>query len=126
MFKPKESKETIYIDSKDYHLDDTNSVTIHPERLTWLRKFEKEAFDKGVVMNTPTSLLTALGFFYLLRVIKENGTLEVLVDQQISVMQEMEASEIQVNATLGGFVDVQVSEYEKFLTVNGKDVELIL
>lgn len=108
-------QKVLFIDSKDYHLDEENSMTIHPHCLPLANLFEKDSFDKVIIANTSADNLKALGFFNVCRALKENGICEVYVDQPIIVMQNLEASEIEANAKLGGFVDVKTSRFEKWV-----------
>jgi len=102
----------IYIDSKNSHADDHNIFSIHPNKLHFLGNFEKESFDAGVIQNCPSSTIKTLGLFYLVKILKPNAKLDVIIDQPISVMQGLDASEIEANAKLAGFVDIQQSDYE--------------
>ena len=56
--------------------------------------------------NTKTEFLRAKGFFNLAKCLKSKGTLEIIVDQPIAVMQNLDAGEIEANAKLGGFIDI--------------------
>ena len=108
-----EVKQYIYIDSKDNHIDDNNIFAIHPSKLNFLTHHDKEIFDGAVIQNCATSSIKTLGLFYLVKVLKPLAKLEVYIDQPISVMQKLDASEIEANAKLAGFVDIEESDYEK-------------
>jgi len=78
----------------------------------------------GVVRNTPSANIKSLGFFYLAKALKANSLLEIYVDQPITVMQSLDASELEANAKLAGFVDIQQHEIEYFVREKDKDVKL--
>ena len=100
------SKRILYIDPKDNHNNEYNCLVIHPSHLNMADTFESNTFDKIYINNTKTELLRAKGFFNLAKCLKSKGTLEIIVDQPIAVMQNLDAGEIEANAKLGGFVDI--------------------
>jgi len=78
----------------------------------------------GLIRNTPSANIKSLGFFYLAKALKPNSLLEIYVDQPITVMQSLDASELEANAKLAGFVDIQQQEIEYFVREKDKDVKL--
>jgi hypothetical protein len=58
------------------------------------------------------------------KILKPNSIVEVFVDQPISVMQALDASEIEANAKLAGFVDIQQHEIEYFVKDGDKDIKI--
>ena len=100
------SKHILYVDPKDNHNNEDNCLVIHPSHLNMADTFESNTFDKIYINNTKTELLRAKGFFNLAKCLKSKGTLEIIVDQPIAVMQNLDAGEIEANAKLGGFVDI--------------------
>ena len=120
----KQLTNTLFVDIKDQHLDEENIFAIHPNKIHWLSNFEKESFEKVVIKNTPTSYLKSITFFFLGKVLKPNCLVEIFIDQPISVMQALDASEIEANAKLAGFVDIQQHEIEFFIRESEKDIKL--
>ena len=100
------SKRILYVDPKDNHDKEDNCLVIHPSHLNMADTFESNTFDRIVINNTKTELLRAKGFFNLAKCLKSKGSLEIIVDQPIAVMQSLDAGEIEANAKLGGFIDV--------------------
>jgi len=113
--KQKSEQKFLYVDPKDLRLDDEDSFSVHPSKLSWLSSFENAIFDTAIIRNVPSSSLKSLCFFYIAKVVKPNGIVDVYVDQPISVMQSLDASEIEANAKLAGFVDFQQLNYEKWV-----------
>jgi hypothetical protein len=114
-------KKVLYIDPVDLHLDEENVFGIHPAKLSWLSSFNKDTFDSAVIQNVPVSTLNSLAFFQMGQALKVNSVVDVYVDQPISVMQSLDAGEIEANAKLAGFSDFQQSDYEKWVKKDGKD-----
>ena len=100
------SKRILYVDPKDNHDKEDDCLVIHPSHLNKADTFQANTFDKIFINNTKTELLRAKGFFNLAKSLKSKGTLEIIVDQPIAVMQNLDAGEIEANAKLGGFVDI--------------------
>ena len=100
------SKRILYIDPKNNHEKEDDCLVIHPAHLNKADTFESNTFDKIYINNTKTELLRAKGFFNLAKCLKPKGTLEIIVDQPIAVMQNLDAGEIEANAKLGGFIDI--------------------
>ena len=101
------SKRILYIDPKDNHDKEDNCLVINPSHLNMADTFESNTFDKIFINNTKTEFLRAKGFFNLAKCLKSKGTLEIIVDQPIAVMQNLDAGEIEANAKLGGFIDIK-------------------
>jgi hypothetical protein len=114
----------VYVDGKNQHLEEENIFSIHPSKLQWLSYFEKESFDQIIVQNTATSFLKSINFFFMGKILKPNSLVEVFIDQPISVMQALDASEIEANAKLAGFVDIQQHEIEYFVKDGDKDIKI--
>ena len=115
---------TLLVDAKDLHLDEEEVFAVHPNKLQWLSYFEKESFDNVIVKNTATSSLKSISFFFMGKILKPNCIVEVYIDQPISVMQALDASEIEANAKLAGFVDIQQHEIENFVKDGERDIKV--
>ena len=96
---------TLIIDGKDNHEDEDSVMTIHPSHISLIRNFEQKSFDKCKILNCPVEYLTPKGFFGIFRVLKDGAECEIIIDQPITVMQTLDAGEVEGNAKLGGFRD---------------------
>ena len=103
----------LYVDGLDAHEKEKNAIA-----------FQKEVFDKVIVLNSKSDLLTGKGFFNLWRALKPGGVCEVVVDQPIAVMQQLDAGEIEANGKLGGFSDVFTSPYDTYVSRKGQQTKL--
>ena len=106
------SKRILYVDPKDNHDKEDDCLVIHPSHLNKADTFQANTFDKIFINNTKTELLRAKGFFNLAKSLKSKGTLEIIVDQPIAVMQNLDAGEIEANAKLGGFINIDTEACE--------------
>jgi hypothetical protein len=116
-------ESTLIIDSKDSHLDKDYAFSLHPGKINFISKFQKESFDNALIQNVPSFQLTSIGFFNIAQALKQNGRLEVIIDQPITVMQSLDAAEIDANAKLAGFVNIEQSEFEKVEQKDGRQVK---
>jgi hypothetical protein len=119
----KSEETTLIIDSKDTHLDKDYAFSLHPSKINFISKIQKESFENALIQNVPSSQLTSIGFFNIAQALKQNGRLEIIVDQPISVMQSLDAAEIEANAKLAGFVNIEQSDFEKLEQRDGKQVK---
>ncbi len=117
------SEEVLIIDPENnYNPED--GFHVFPSQLCWLKVIQKNSFDKVIIRNTPSSVLSHKYFFYINKLLKQNCICEVYVSQKIGVLQDLDAQELESNAKLGKFVSIENSPYEKFVVIDGKDVLL--
>ncbi len=117
-------EKVLCIDSKDNHITNDNILAIHPSKIKWLANFEKETFDKAVIQNVSSDYLKPINIFYIAQSLKQNGVLEIYVDQQIKVMQELDASEIETNAKLAGFAGFEQQPFERWVKKGNQQVKI--
>ena len=113
--------KTLYVDAIDNHADEENCIWIHPSHLNFVDAFDKKAFNKIIIKNSPAEFLKAKGLFNINRALKEGGICEIIVDQPIVVMQDLDAGEIEANCRLAGFEDISTESYSSTEVVNGKE-----
>ena len=114
-------QKTLYIDSQNNHADEENCISIHPSHLNFMDAFDKGAFNKIIIQNSPSEYLKAKGLFNINRALKSGGICEIIVDQPIVVMQDLDAGEIEANCKLAGFEDINTESYTFSESVNGKE-----
>ena len=113
----------LYVDGLDPHEKDKNAMVITPNHLNLADAFQKEVFDKVIVLNSKSDLLTGKAFFNLWRALKQGGICEVVVDQPIAVMQQLDAGEIEANGKLGGFSVVTTNPYDAYISQKGQQTK---
>ena len=113
----------LYVDGLDSHEKDKNTICITPTHLNLADSFQKEIFNKIIVANSKPDFLTGKAFFNLWRALKSGGTCEVIVDQPISVMQQLDAGEIEANGKLGGFNNISQVPYETYISNKGQQTK---
>ena len=114
-------QRTLYVDAVDNHSEEDNCISIHPAHLNYVDSFDKEAFNKVIIKNSPAEFLKSKGLFNIYRTLKNGGICEIIVDQPIYVMQELDAGEIEANCKLAGFDDVSIQSHSFIENVNGNE-----
>ena len=114
----------LYVDGLDAHEKEKNAIVITPNHLNLADAFQKEVFDKIIVLNSKSDLLTGKAFFNLCRALKKGGVCEVVVDQPIAVMQQLDAGEIEANGKLGGFSVITTKPYDTYVSRKGQQTKL--
>ena len=113
----------LYVDGLNAHEKEKNAMVITPNHLNLADAFQKEVFDKVIVLNSKSDLLSGKAFFNLWRALKSGGVCEVVVDQPIAVMQQLDAGEIEANGKLGGFSIVTSSPYDTYISSKGQQTK---
>ncbi len=116
--------KTLYVDAIDNHADEENCIWIHPSHLNFVDAFDKKAFNKIIIKNSPAEFLKAKGLFNINRALKSGGICEIIVDQPIIVMQDLDAGEIEANCKLAGFDDISTESYSFVENHNGKEKKI--
>ena len=117
-------ERTLYVDSINNHSNEENCISVHPSHLNYIDAFDKEAFNKIIIKNSPLKYLKAKGLFNINRALKTGGICEIIVDQPIVVMQDLDAGEIEANCKLAGFDDISTESYSFVENHNGKEKKI--
>jgi len=111
-FVEEEQPLTLVVDSKDTYQTDLTKFYIHPARLALVKNVNDKIFESGLIQNTNVDHLTSMNLSYVLRKLKVEATLEVIICQPLSVMQSYDAKQVEANAKLAGFDNLVTSEVE--------------
>ena len=116
---------TLAVDSVDSYKEDMSTFYIHPCRLQTLRCVENNTLESCRIQNSPVSDLTGFNLIKILEKLKPNAPVEVIIDQPVTVMQEYDAKQIEANAKLAGFENVE-SNPGTYTNPEGKEVSTII
>lgn len=100
------------VDSIDSYLDKSDVFYIHPGRISALQFVKEGQFASSIIKNTQIDVLTAMNLSHLLKTLKVGATVEVIIDQPITVMQEYDAKQVEANARLAGFDQIETTKFE--------------
>jgi hypothetical protein len=104
--------KTLYVDGKNDHEDDDGAFVIYPNGLVNADCLDSSVFDKAVVANSKSDCLNGKAMSNIARALKSGASCEVIVYQPVVVMQNLDASEIEANAKLGGLDLVKDENYK--------------
>lgn len=99
----------IIVDTEDIYQDSESIFYIHPARLNQVKCLSDNQFVAATIRHSNVEHLTSMNFAYLLRKLRTNAQVEVIVHQPITVMQDYDAKQIEANAKLAGFVNFEIS-----------------
>ncbi len=102
-----EESITLLISQNDTRQGDNSVFYVHPQRLNLLYVLSDAVFESCLIENTLIDSLSSIHFAYILRTLKPNAPVKVVVYQPITVMQEYDAKQVEANAKLAGFNDFQ-------------------
>lgn len=102
-----EESITLLISQIDTRQGDNSVFYVHPQRLNLLYVVSDAVFESCHIENTSIDSLSSIHFAYILRTLKPNASVKVVVYQPITVMQEYDAKQVEANAKLAGFNDFE-------------------
>ncbi len=103
---------TLVVDSNDTYQQDLNMFYIHPARLSHTSFLQDKIFDQVIVRNSSVDFLSSMNLNYVLKKMKVDAPLEIVVYQPLSVMQTYDAKQIEANAKLAGYDKIETTEVE--------------
>ena len=109
---------TMVIDSKVNKGDEGIFIYYH-------QKLNPEKFDSCEIRNVEVDEIKPSALLGILSALKPKGTVSVLVCQPIAVLQPYEASMIEANAKLSGFINIKTSPATFFNDFSKKDEETL-
>lgn len=108
----KEAAFELIIDTNDSYKENLNIFYLHPVRLSHLNFVNDKIFDEATVMNSHVDFLSSINLNFILKKMKINSKLNIIICQPLSVMQSYDAKQIEANCRLAGFNEIETSEYE--------------
>ena len=115
---------TMVIDSK-VNKGDEGIFYLLPSEMSKSGLLNPEKFDSCEIRNVEVDDIKPSALLGILSALKPKGTVSVLVCQPIAVMQPYEASMIEANAKLAGFINIKTSPATFFNDFSKKDEETI-
>lgn len=112
-----QTKLTLVVDSNDTYQEDLTVFYIHPKRLLLAQHLTDKIFDGAFIKNTGVDFITSMNLNYIMKKLKVNAPIEIIVSQPLSVMQPYDAKQIEANAKLAGLDQFKSSNTE--IELNG-------
>jgi hypothetical protein len=116
----------LIVDNEDIYQDSENIFYIHPLRLNQVKCLSDNQFSSVTIRHTNVEQLSSINFAYILRKLKPNAQVEVILHQPITVMQDYDAKQIEANAKLAGFVNFEIGPQELVDTKTNKKTRTLV
>ena len=97
----------LVIDGNDTYRGEDDVFYIHPSRIGMLKHVQKNTFTSCQIKNSPLESLTPLNLVTVFDKLIPNGKMEIELDQPLSVMQNYDAKQVESNAKLAGFDNIE-------------------
>lgn len=104
------SKLELVIDSEDNYLDAKNVFYVHPNRLHLVKHMNDQTFSSALVKNVDSSVLTSTNLGDLLRKLKVQASLEIIVNQPLTCMHALDSKLLEANLKFAGYDKFNVVE----------------
>lgn len=114
---------TLIIDGEDVYREEPDVFYMNPAYLPMLRLVQNNQFSSCQIKNTPIDVLTGLNLVYVLEKMKPTAQVEVIIAQPITVMQDYDAKQVEANAKLAGFENIEIKDTT--VENNGKKVSTL-
>ena len=98
----------LVIDGNDTYRGEDDVFYIHPSRIGMLKHVQKNTFTSCQIKNSPLESLTPLNLVTVFDKLIPNGKMEIELDQPLSVMQNYDAKQVESNAKLAGFDNIEI------------------
>ena len=115
------SEKLLIIDSIDSHDGEDGVMVVHPAHLNAVENFAKASFDRCIINHSPAQYLRAIALFNIAKCLKSESICEIIVYQPLSVLQDLDASQIEAYARLAGFKDIREESYNGVENIRGRD-----
>merc|ERR1719362_665082 len=104
----------LIIDKSEYAERFPHQFFLSADDLDHIKNLKDNKFDGCYIRNTAPEKLTTQFFSMLNQVVKDNSTVQCMVDQPVRVLQQCEARTIQMNAKFCGFDDFEIERQDCF------------
>ena len=104
----------LIIDKPEYSERFPHQFFMSADDLEHIKNLKDKRFDGCYIRNTAPEKLTTEFFSMLNQVVKDNSTVQCMVDQPIRALQQCEARTIQMNAKFSGFDDFEIERQDCF------------
>ena len=79
-------------------------------------------FESARIINTDVDYLTSYALANLYSTLKEGATVSITISQPVAVMQEYDAKQVEANARLAGFNDIQMNSTSYTDPKSGREI----
>ena len=115
------SRKLLIVDSIDSHDGEEGVMVVHPAHLSAVENFAKASFDRCIIAHSPAQYLRAIALFNIAKCLKSGEICEIIIYQPLSVLQDLDAGQIEAYARLAGFKDIREESYNGVENIRGRE-----
>jgi hypothetical protein len=115
------SQKLLIVDSIDSHDGEDGVMVVHPAHLSAVENFAKASFDRCLIAHSPAQYLRAIALFNIAKCLKSGAICEIIIYQPLSVLQDLDAGQIEAYARLAGFKDIREESYNGVENIRGRE-----
>ena len=113
----------LIVDTKDTFEDEEDIFFTTPSHLSGLQYVKPNSFSKATIQNAHVDDLTAFALPQLFTTLKMGAKATIIISQPVMVMQEYDVKQVEANAILAGFENIQVVDAKFTEPKSGKELD---
>ena len=112
----------LIVDTQDTYEPDSNLFYLPGPHISMLKCVRPNQFESARIINTDVDYLTSYALANLYSTLKEGATVSITISQPVAVMQEYDAKQVEANARLAGFNDIQMNSTSYTDPKSGREI----
>ena len=112
----------LVVDTQDTYEPDSNLFYLPGPHISMLKCVRPNQFESARIINTDVDYLTSYALANLYSTLKEGATVSITISQPVAVMQEYDAKQVEANARLAGFNDIQMNSTSYTDPKSGREI----
>ena len=112
----------LIVDTQDTYEPDSNLFYLPGPHISMLKCVRPNQFESARIINTDVDYLTSYALANLFSTLKEGATVSITISQPVAVMQEYDAKQVEANARLAGFNDIQMNSTSYTDPKSGREI----
>jgi hypothetical protein len=113
----------LVVDTKDTYEDEDDIFFTTPAHLSGLKFVKPNSFSKATIQNAHVDDLSAFALTQLFTTLQMGAKATIIISQPVLVMQEYDVKQVEANAVLAGFEDIQVVNAKFTEPKSGKELD---
>ena len=112
----------LVVDTVDNYEPDSNLFYMPGPHISMLKCVRPNQFQSARIINTDVDYLTSYALANLYSTLKPNATVSITISQPVAVMQEYDAKQVEANARLAGFNDIEMNSTSYTDPKSGREI----
>ena len=99
----------LVVDSEDNYIDEPDIFYLPGPHVAGLKCVRPNQFSEASIINTDVDYLTSYALSNLYTSLQPGAKVSIVISQPVAVMQEYDAKQVEANARLAGFNDIELN-----------------